>query len=250
MKDYILKCQNINFWWDNTPKQIPIIKDISFNVKKGEFISIIGPSGCGKSTMLSLLCGARKVKSGTIMFNDNILNKPCKEIGLVFQEYSLFSWLNVAQNIEFGMKLHNKTKQQRRTKISTLIKQIQMEEHINKYPHELSGGMRQRIAIARLLANNPDIILMDEPFGALDYQTRIGMSKLLYDIWKQFKKTIIFVTHDIEEAILLSNRIFLMSAHSGIIKEILEIEQPATINNKKFLNTQNYIRDYLIKEST
>lgn len=245
----ILSISNVTFFWESNSK--PTLKNLNFYINRGEFIGIIGPSGCGKSTLLSLISGLEQGYTGTIKYNNRLLKNPSKDIGVVFQEYGLFPWLTVKKNIEFSLNLnglHNETKNKSSLEI---LKKIQLEQHAEKYPHELSGGMRQRVAIARSLINNPKILLMDEPFGALDYNTRLNMNQLLLDIWNEYKNTIIFVTHDIMEAILLSDRIFLMKANPGEITEVLDInlERPRNIHSKDFIDYLKKIQNHLGKES-
>ena len=189
-------------------KRLKVIDDFSLHTGKTEFVSIIGPSGCGKTTLLRLIAGLNKPDKGTIHAEGKSIKGPTSKVGIVFQEYTSFPWLTVKENLEFGLKLKNI---KNNSLVEHYLKRIELKKFQHAYPSTLSGGMRQRVAIARTLINNPEIILMDEPFGSLDAQTRKESQDMLLNIWKEHKKTIIFVTHDIDEAILLSDRIIVLS---------------------------------------
>jgi len=241
----ILSMNNVTFSWDR--KKDITLKNISFNVDEGDFLGIIGASGCGKSTLLNLCAGLQKEYKGKIEYKNSPLNAPSREIGIVFQEYGLFPWLTIKKNIEFGMNLTQINKKIQSKRSSIMLDKIQLSEHANKFPHELSGGMRQRVAIARSIIDNPDILLMDEPFGALDYSTRLNMNKLLLDIWNEYKNTIIFVTHDIVEAVLLSDKVILMDGNPGTIVKILKINlpRPRDMHSEKFISYVSIIQEHL-----
>lgn len=244
----MIGCSSVNFRWPTAELDTtPVLENISFSIKRGEFVSIIGASGCGKSTLLNILAGVRQADSGHVTLKNKIISQPNKDIGLVFQNYGLFSWLNIQENIEFGMKINGWSKKERSDKAKNLLEQIHLIEDAKKYPHQLSGGMRQRVAIMRALANEPEVILMDEPFGALDYLTRKSMNDLLISIWEKTKKTIIFVTHDINESILLSDRVILMSSNPGRIESILDIglARPRDEKSTEFYHLQEVIHQHL-----
>ncbi|MCM3408543.1 ABC transporter ATP-binding protein [Metabacillus litoralis] len=197
------------------------LEDVSMYVKNEEFVSILGPSGCGKSTILRILAGLEDSTSGSVKVSDQEVVGPSVNRGMVFQSYTLFPWLNVRDNIEFGLKLKGMGSKERKEISDRYLELVGLERFAESYGKELSGGMKQRVAIARSLANNPEVLLMDEPFGALDAQTKQSMQQLLLDIWKKEKTTIVFITHDIDEAIFLSQRIYVMQARPGkIIEEI------------------------------
>jgi NitT/TauT family transport system ATP-binding protein len=197
------------------------LEDTSLHVNKEEFVSILGPSGCGKSTILRIVAGLEESSGGSIKVSDEEVMGPSVNRGMVFQSYTLFPWLNVRDNIEFGLKLKGLNATKRKEISDRYLELVGLEQFANSYAKELSGGMKQRVAIARSLANNPEVLLMDEPFGALDAQTKQSMQHLLLNIWKKEKTTILFITHDIDEAIFLSQRIYVMQARPGrIIEEI------------------------------
>jgi ABC-type nitrate/sulfonate/bicarbonate transport system ATPase subunit len=203
--------------------EVPALSDNSFNIKENDFVCIVGPSGCGKST---LLAGLETSSSGRVLFKGQPHDKPTQKIGMVFQQYSLLPWRTVEENIVLGMEFR---KEGKRTKVACAdryLKLIGMENFRHAYPYELSGGMQQRVAIVRALANDPEVLLMDEPFGALDAHTRIIMQRELLRIWEQNKKTVLFVTHSVDEAIYLADRIVVMTARPGTVKEIMEVNIP------------------------
>ena len=189
------------------------LNDISLHVDKNEFCVIVGPSGCGKSSLLYLIAGLEGLTDGKISVGGRQVSEPGPDRGMVFQSYTLFPWLTVSQNVEYGPKRKGTPSAQR-------------QEIANHYPSQLSGGMKQRVAIARALANDPDVLLMDEPFGALDSQTRNAMQRLLLRVWDHTKKTVLFVTHDIDEAILLADRVLVMSGRPGQIKKEIKVTIP------------------------
>lgn len=218
----ILKIENLNHYFEVNGEKFQVLKDINLTVKKGEFITIVGHSGCGKSTLLKIIAGLQKSSEGTIIRNGKPLTGPDAGCGMVFQEHRLLPWLKIKDNVAFG--LEGKPKAEKEKLVSDYIKLVHLEGFENAYPKQLSGGMAQRAAIARGLVTNPDILLLDEPFGALDALTRIQMQKEVLNLWKQEKITMILVTHDIDEAIFLGERVIVMSARPGEIKEIIKIE--------------------------
>jgi len=199
---------------------------VSMDVQDGEFAVIVGPSGCGKSSLLYLTAGLNEPTSGEIAVDGQVVHGPGADRGMVFQGYTLFPWLTVRQNIEFGLKRRGLPIEQRRELVEHYLAEVNLKPFADHYPKQLSGGMMQRVAIARALANEPRILLMDEPFGALDSQTRHQMQRLLLRVWEHSKKTVVFVTHDIDEAVLLGDRIFVMGARPGRIKEVLTVPLP------------------------
>lgn len=202
------------------------IENLSLEVKNEEFVVIVGPSGCGKSSLLYLTAGLNNPTDGEIRVAGDTVKGPSAERGMVFQSYTLFPWLTVAQNIEFGLKQKKMAASERKKIVDDYIKQVGLENFANHFPKQLSGGMKQRVAIARSLANDPKILLMDEPFGALDSQTRLQMQQLLLQVWEKSRKTVVFVTHDIDEAIMLGDRVFVMGSKPGRIQKILDVNIP------------------------
>jgi ABC-type nitrate/sulfonate/bicarbonate transport system ATPase subunit len=206
--------------------EVVAVDDLSLEVGDREFISIVGPSGCGKSTLLRVIAGLVAPAAGHVLLNGQRIAGPGADRGMVFQSYTLFPWLTVQGNVEFGPRLRGMPAAQRKQLAQEYLELVGLKGFENHYPKELSGGMMQRVAIARALANDPDVLLMDEPFGALDAQTRIIMQELLIDLWQRTPKTILFVTHDIDEALFLSQRVYIMTARPGRIKQILDVDLP------------------------
>jgi NitT/TauT family transport system ATP-binding protein len=222
-----LRINNVSkIYVDNTGKDIEAVKNISIDVSDKEFVAVVGPSGCGKTTLLRTVAGLLETTNGEILLNNKKITGPLKKIGLVFQHPASFSWLTVQENVQFGLKLQNVTKEKRKQIASNFIDLVGLSGFEDSYIKNLSGGMKQRVAIATVLANNPDILLMDEPFSALDAQTRALMQELILTIWEETKKTVLFVTHDIEEAIFLADRVYVMSAKPGEVKEVVTIDLP------------------------
>ena len=218
----------------------------------GEFRVLLGPSGCGKSTLLRLIAGLDRADSGEVLVNEQLVSGPGKDRGMVFQKYTSFPWLTVAGNIAYGLKINGVPSDKAKETVAQLIQAIGLSGFENAYPETLSGGMQQRVAIARTLALRPSVILMDEPFGALDAQTRSEMQQLLLKVWDETASTILFVTHDVEEAIYLADRIFIMSAHPGTIVEDVQVpfDRPRDLGLKQrneFHDLQNYVLGRLRK---
>jgi NitT/TauT family transport system ATP-binding protein len=199
------------------------IKDINFSVAEGEFVSIVGPSGCGKSTVLNIIAGLLKPSSGTVCVDNTECNVISKKIGYMFQRDHLFEWLTVWDNVALGLKIQHRLTPEAKEKIDLLLTNYNLWEFRNHRPDELSGGMRQRVALIRTLALDPDVLLLDEPFSALDYQTRLNVSDEIYQIIKQEDKTAIMVTHDISEAVSMSNRVVVLSKRPAAVKKIFNI---------------------------
>ena len=202
------------------------LENVSLSVPDQQFAVLVGPSGCGKSSLLYLTAGLAEPTSGEIHVGGKRVEGPGADRGMVFQGYTLFPWLSVRENIEFGLKRKGMPKGERQEIVDFYLAEVGLASFAGHYPKQLSGGMMQRVAIARALANDPQILLMDEPFGALDSQTRMQMQKLLLRVWEHSKKTVVFVTHDIDEAILLGDRIYVMGARPGHIKRELDVPIP------------------------
>ncbi len=212
-------------------RQIRALEDVSLTVDEGEFVALLGPSGCGKSTLLNVLAGFEKISSGELLFDGAAVTRPGPDRGVVFQEAALFPWLTVWQNVVFGPQVQDMARAEYESRARQLLELVGLASFADALPVQLSGGMRQRVGIARVLVMNPRALLMDEPFGALDAQTRLSMQQLLLDVWQQLGTTVLFVTHDIDEAILLSDRICIMSARPGrIVKTIpIALARPRSI---------------------
>ncbi|ENH96786.1 sulfonate/nitrate/taurine ABC transporter ATP-binding protein [Gracilibacillus halophilus YIM-C55.5] len=237
-------------FFDKNNQPHTVLDNINVSIEKGEFVSILGPSGCGKSTLLSMVAGLTQATDGEIVIdNDYIVNGPGKDRGMVFQQASLFPWLNVLENVKFPLK-KEMSKQKASDQAKKYIQKVQLSSYLDHYTHELSGGMQQRVAIARALAMNPEILLMDEPFGALDEQTRTLLHDQLEQIWIDTKKTVLFVTHSINESIKLSDRILVMGTQPGrILTDIkVDLPRPRTNYKEQMLRIEDEIMQYLKSE--
>lgn len=222
----MLKLNNISKTYYHKKHKIEIIKNLNFSVKNGEFIAIVGPSGCGKTTLLKIIAGLIKPSSGQIILDNRKILKPGRDRGMVFQQFTLFPWLTVKENISFGLDLRKIKPQDKNEIINHYLHLTDLKDFAGFYPKNLSGGMQQRAAIARTLANDPKIILMDEPFSALDSQTKENLQKQLEYLWSKSKKTIIFVTHDLEEALFLAGRIFILTGRPARLKTTMIVDLP------------------------
>ena len=222
----ILEAQKLSQVFKQGKAQRTVLNQLDLKIHKREFICVIGPSGCGKSTFSRVVAGLDPYTSGNILVDGEKITGPSPERGMVFQGYTLFPWKTVKENVMFGPLMKGVSSATAESKAREWINIIGLEKYENQYPHELSGGMKQRVAIARALVNEPKILLMDEPFGALDPHTRQKMQRHLMDLWQNIDITIIFVTHDMDEAILLADRIVALKANPGEIKEIIEVDLP------------------------
>ena len=228
--DNVLEIKNLKKIYHTKERETLAVEDFTFNLKEGEFVAIVGPSGCGKSTILSVLCGLEEKSGGQI-----ILKKDAK-IGYMLQQDSLFEWRNILKNCLLGLEINNNLNKDTKKHVINLLNTYGLKDFIYSYPDNLSGGMRQRVALIRTLANNPNLLLMDEPFSALDYQSRLAISDDIYNILKKEKKTMIMVTHDIAEAISMCDKVIVLSSRPATIKNIynIELENKSTpINNRK-----------------
>jgi NitT/TauT family transport system ATP-binding protein len=224
----------------NGPKEFVALKDINLKVKKGEFVAIVGPSGCGKSTLLDILAGLAQPTSGAILIDGKSVTGPGLDRGIVLQGYALFPWRTVRQNVEFGLEIKKTPKAERREISARFINLVGLEGFGDHYPHELSGGMKQRVAIARALAYDPEVLLMDEPFAAVDAQTRESLQDELLRIWEETGKTIVFVTHSIEEAVFLADRVAILDTNPGAVKDILDIDLPRPRQNSDIRSSAEF----------
>jgi NitT/TauT family transport system ATP-binding protein len=253
VKGYV-EVENLAVTFKRKGHCIQVLDAIDFKIEPGEFICLLGPSGCGKSTILNVIAGFIKPTNGYVFINKCHVDKPGADRGFVFQQYSLLPWKTTFKNVEFGLKIRGVPKNERRELVDYYLNRVGLYKHRNSYPYQLSGGMQQRASIIRALINSPSVLLMDEPFAALDAQTRHMMQSLLLDIWEELKPTVIFVTHDIEEAVFLSDRIFVMGVHPGCIKAKLQVPLPRprmadTILSQDFIETNHRIFE-LIREET
>lgn len=223
------------------PGGVVALDKVDFEIAEGEFVALLGPSGCGKSTLLNLVAGFEPVSEGTLTFDGGPVLKPGPDRAVVFQEASLLPWLSVWENVVYGPKVQKQARADYEAKAREILRIVGLENFHDALPVQLSGGMRQRVGIARALVMEPRALLMDEPFGALDAQTRLSMQSLLLDVWQTLKTSVLFVTHDIDEAILLADRICVMTARPGRISRVIPIDipRPRTIDN---LTTPDFIR--------
>jgi NitT/TauT family transport system ATP-binding protein len=224
---YGVRCAGVGKVWNpGTARAHEALADVTLDVESGEFVVLLGPSGCGKSTLLYLIAGLEQPTSGMIMAHGERVVAPAPERSLIFQEASLFPWLNVWQNVSFGLSIRGAPAEERRETARRVLTRVGLAEAIERHPDELSGGMRQRVAVARALAMQPEVLLMDEPFAALDVQTRVKMQGFLLDVWDASKASVLFVTHHMDEAIALADRIVVFTARPGRVKAIVPVEAP------------------------
>jgi len=221
-----LELRNVTKTFNTEEGKMEALEGINIVVKPNEFLCIIGPSGCGKTTLLRLVAGLDYPNSGEIILDGKEVKGPSPDRGMVFQEFSLFPWRTVLKNVEFGLEIKGMKDKERREIAEKYIELVGLKGFENRYPYELSGGMKQRVAIARALATEPSILLMDEPFGSVDAQTRNILQEELLEIWKRTKKTVLFVTHSVDEAVYLADRVAVMSARPGCLVKCLDIDIP------------------------
>ncbi|MGB1251829.1 MAG: ABC transporter ATP-binding protein [Candidatus Promineifilaceae bacterium] len=226
----IIEIKNVSKIFKTAEQDVVALDNINLDIQEGGFNIILGPSGCGKSTLLYLLGGFDTPTSGEILLDGNVIKKPGPDRGFVFQDYALFPWKTVLGNIMFGLTQNGHSRKDAREIAMQHVKLVDLEGFENAYTHTLSGGMRQRVSIARALAYNPKVLLMDEPFGALDAQTRSHMQHELVEIWQQTKKTVVFVTHSVSEAVFLADRVIVMKARPGQVRELVDVDLPRPRN--------------------
>jgi len=207
-----------------TGEQVLAIRDVSFEIESGEFVAILGPSGCGKTTILNIIAGFVKPSSGKVLLHGRAIQGPGPDRGVVFQNFALFPWKTVMGNVTFGPKMRGIPREERERIAREYIHLVGLEGFEERYPHELSGGMQQRVGVARVLANHPEVMLMDEPFASIDAQTRMKLQEDLTRIWEERKPTIFFVTHDDEEAIFLSDRVIVLSSRPSVVTEVVDVQ--------------------------
>src|SRR5882724_1696944 len=240
--------------YDTLEGAVEAVRDASIHVDPGEFVSIIGPSGCGKSTLLNAVAGFLKPTRGEVAVDGDPVARPRADRGMVFQQYSLFPWKTVRENVEFGLKMRGIARSQRERAARTLLGLAGLEAFEKHYPDRLSGGMKQRVGIVRALATGPKVLLLDEPFGALDAQTRVIMQQILTNMWQRLRISVLFVTHDIDEAIFLSDRVYCMTARPGSIKAEIPIplerpRQQSMMMSSEFLGLRRALMSLIREES-
>ncbi len=225
-REVILEVRKLGKRFRTSHGEVEALRDIDFSIHRREFLCVIGPSGCGKSTLIRILAGLENHSSGDALLDGKPIKGPGQDRGMVFQGYSLFPWLTVKKNVMFGPQMNGHARDEAEREASLWLDLVGLQKFANAYPHQLSGGMRQRVAIARALVNQPRILLMDEPFGALDAMTRAKMQAHLLDIWRNIDITVLFITHDLDEAIFLADRILVLKANPGEVQELIEVPVP------------------------
>ena len=237
-REVILEVRDLCKRFPTAQGETEALRNINFRVHQRELVCVIGPSGCGKSTLIRTLAGLESHSAGDVLLDGKPVKGPGRDRGMVFQGYSLFPWLTVKGNVMFGPQMSGHSNSSAESQARTWLDLVGLTKFADAYPHQLSGGMRQRVAIARALVNQPRILLMDEPFGALDAQTRAKMQSHLLDIWKNIDLTILFITHDLDEAIYLADRILVLKAHPGEVQEVIEVPVPRPRSAAQFASAE------------
>ena len=250
----LIEVNGFDLSYESIDGSVEAVRDVSVRVDPGEFVSIIGPSGCGKSTLLNAVAGFLNPTRGTVRVDGETVEGPSADRGMVFQQYSLFPWKTVRGNVEFGLKMKGRDKYSREAAARTLLGLAGLSQFENHYPDRLSGGMKQRVGLVRALATGPKVLLLDEPFGALDAQTRVIMQQILTNMWQRLKISVLFVTHDIDEAIFLSDRVYCMTARPGTIKAEIMVplerpRQPSMRMSSEFLALRRGLMSLIREES-
>lgn len=251
--DVIVKIDHVEKIYQGRSSEVVALNGVDMEIGENEFVCVVGPSGCGKSTLLNIIAGLERPTSGRVCVKGKEVINPGSERGVIFQQYALFPWLTVKKNVKFGLKLRGVKEPELSAIADKYIRLVGLDEFGDSYPKELSGGMKQRVAIARAYAVNPEILLMDEPFGALDAQTRTQLQTELLETWEKEKKTCFFITHDVEEAIILAQRVVIMSARPGRVKEIVPVNIPyprtqETKMTKEFLDLKVHVWGQVYRE--
>jgi NitT/TauT family transport system ATP-binding protein len=237
-REVILTISQLTKIFQNGKKSTAALNDINLRTHRREFLCVVGPSGCGKSTLVRILAGLEQHSSGEVLLQGQPVAGPGRDRGMVFQGYTLFPWLTVKKNVMFGLEVNGHGRLECEREAMQWLELIGLEKFADAFPQQLSGGMKQRVAIVRALANQPRILLMDEPFGALDAQTRARMQAHLLEIWRKIDITIIFITHDLDEAIYLADRILVLSAHPGEVQELIEVPVPRPRSSAQFVSPE------------
>ncbi|CEQ23291.1 ABC transporter ATP-binding protein SaoA [Paraclostridium sordellii] len=242
-----LKIEHISKTFINNKVENKVLENINLDIKEGEFVSLLGPSGCGKTTLLTIIGGFQGCEEGQVLLNDKVVDKPGIDRAFVFQNYALFPWKTVKANVEFPMKQRKLSKEEREKKLEELLEISDLKGREKMYPHQLSGGMKQRVAVIRALACSPEVLLMDEPLGAVDFQMRQNLQEELESIWIKNKITAIMVTHDVDEAVYMSDRVVVMSRDKGRIIEDLKIDldRPRNRESNEYLEYKNRLTKQL-----
>lgn len=242
-----LKIEHVSKTFINNKVENKVLENINLDIKEGEFVSLLGPSGCGKTTLLTIIGGFQSCEEGQVLLNDKIVDKPGIDRAFVFQNYALFPWKTVKANVEFPMKQRKLSKEEREKKLEELLEISDLKGREKMYPHQLSGGMKQRVAVIRALACSPEVLLMDEPLGAVDFQMRQNLQEELESIWIKNKITAIMVTHDVDEAVYMSDRVVVMSRDKGRIIEDLKIDldRPRNRESDEYLEYKNRLTKQL-----
>jgi len=246
----IVRIEHVGKIFRTGGREIVALKDFTLDIYQGEFICILGPSGCGKSTLLNAIAGFSLPSFGKMIANNREVSSPGPDRAMVFQEYALFPWMTVSENVAFGLAIKRISKAAIGSKVDSLLEKLQLADFRDRFPKDLSGGMRQRVAIARALALDSPMLLMDEPFGALDALTRGSLQDEVLRIWMEFKKTIIFVTHNIQESIYLADRVVVMTYRPGMVKKIVEVNipHPRDISSPWFISLQHELTQMVMEE--
>ena len=243
-----IEVRNISFEYDTAMGKVLAVKDVSFSVAPSEFLCVLGPSGCGKTTLLNMLAGFLVPTSGAILIDGKSVVGRGQDRGVVFQDFAqLFPWRTARRNVEFGLEIRGVPDAERRETAMRFLKLVKLEKFVDVYPHQLSGGMQQRVAIARALAYNPGVLLMDEPFAALDAMTRDEMQKQLTEVWQETQKTIVYVTHNVAEAVYLADQILVLAAHPGTVRSQMrpELPRPRDPLSADFVEAQRQVLRHL-----
>jgi len=242
----VLDVKNVERRFEGEDGEVMALEGVSFRAHRRELLCVVGPSGCGKSTLARILAGLDEPTGGRAELDGQLIQGPCPERGMVFQGYTLFPWRTVLGNVMFGLEMQGRSKSSASAEAMQWVEMVGLASFAKAYPYQLSGGMKQRVAIARALANKPRILIMDEPFGALDAQTRAQMQSYLLQIWKQVDVTIVFITHDLDEAVFLADRVIVMGAHPGRVLDVVEVpvvrpRDPAQLTSPLFLATRRHL---------
>jgi NitT/TauT family transport system ATP-binding protein len=237
-RDVMLRVENLSKTFNTREGSTVALKDINFSTHRREFLCVVGQSGCGKSTLVRILAGLEEPTAGEVLLEGKPVTEPGSDRGMVFQGYTLFPWLTVKKNVMFGPEVNGYGREEAEREALQWLQLVGLEKFANSYPYQLSGGMKQRVAIVRALANQPRILLMDEPFGALDAQTRCRMQVHLLEIWRKIDVTIVFITHDLDEAIFLADRVLVLSAHPGQVQELIEVPVPRPRSTAQLLSPE------------
>jgi len=246
--------QNVDVCYGSGAKAVRAVQGIDLEISPGEFVSVLGPSGCGKSTLIGAIAGSTRIARGAVRLDGEPVRKPGADRGVVFQQHALFPWKNVLSNVEFGLKMRGIARAERRERAREFLNIVGLSDFLHHYPAQLSGGMQQRVSIARVLVNQPRVLLMDEPFSALDAQTRLQMQELLLELWSEFRMTVLFVTHDIDEAIFLSDRVIVLTQRPGRVRAEIPVllprpRLPDTLTTRAFVHLKKQCMDLLREEN-